>query len=131
MNGNRDGIVYIIPDGWEIGGKLQASDWSRAQAYLESGRLRDVVHAVNIKVTGRGPQRRGGSLWIRVQIEFVKDDEPSVMHGGWLLYEDLDRLKEFQAAHVNRLSSEQLDLFGCFTGVRAATCHELNPPEVC
>lgn len=40
--------------------------------------------AVNIHVTGRTYQRRHGDLWVKVQIEWVGDCEPSTYAAGWL-----------------------------------------------
>lgn len=40
--------------------------------------------AVNIHVTGRTYQRRHGDLWVKVQIEWVGDCEPSTFAAGWL-----------------------------------------------
>jgi len=41
--------------------------------------------AVNVVVTGRTWQRRQGDYYVRVEIEFVGDGEPSVFAGGWML----------------------------------------------
>jgi hypothetical protein len=41
--------------------------------------------AVNVKITGKTPTRRNGSLWYRVKVEFVGDGEPSTFSGGWFL----------------------------------------------
>lgn len=40
---------------------------------------------VNVNVTGRGVQYRQGGMWIRVQIEWVGDCEPSTFSGGWMM----------------------------------------------
>lgn len=39
----------------------------------------------NVRITGRTPQRHGGELWVRCEIEFVKDGELSNFQKGWLL----------------------------------------------
>lgn len=41
--------------------------------------------AVNVRVTGRTWKWRGDRCWVRVQIEYVGDGEPSTFAGGWLL----------------------------------------------
>lgn len=41
--------------------------------------------AVNIKVTGRTWKWRSDRCWVRCQIEYVGDGEPSTFCGGWLL----------------------------------------------
>jgi hypothetical protein len=41
--------------------------------------------ACNVHVVGRTLQNHGGSLWVRVRVEWVGDCEPSTFIGGWLL----------------------------------------------
>ena len=40
--------------------------------------------ACNVTVTGRTFQRRDGGMWVRCQVEFVNDGEPSTFAKGWL-----------------------------------------------
>ena len=79
---------YIEPDGWRFGERLQSSTWEAAEFYLPTGYDFGIkVLAVNIKVTGRTIKCRHGARYVRVQIEFVGDGEPSTFHSGWLLTE--------------------------------------------
>lgn len=78
----------IKPEAWFGGMPLLESDWDKAQFRLKtmSGEYGGPVKsiAVNIKVTGKTYQRFGDDQWIRVQIEWVGDGEPSTFSGGWL-----------------------------------------------
>ena len=79
--------AVVSPDGWNgWTGRLVASDWDRAAFYLttNSGGPIKMV-AVNVKLTGRTLQSRGGQYWVRAAIEFVGDGEPSTFTGGWVL----------------------------------------------
>ena len=40
--------------------------------------------AVNLKVTGRTVKYAWGARWVRVQVEWVGDCEPSTFCGGWV-----------------------------------------------
>ena len=40
--------------------------------------------AVNVKVTGKTPVRYNGDYWLRCQIEFVGDCEPSTFCSGFI-----------------------------------------------
>lgn len=77
--------AFVEPDGWNIGGKLNGSNWEKADFYIETccgGPIKEL--AVNIQITGRTLTRRRGCLWLRCSVEFVGDGEPSTMHRGWL-----------------------------------------------
>ena len=43
--------------------------------------------AVEVEVTGRMPQKRLGSYYVRVKISFSGDGEPDVVCPGWMLLE--------------------------------------------
>jgi hypothetical protein len=75
----------VCPDEWAGPARLEVSDWEKAEFYLPSYRYEGVVIAVNIKVTGRTFQRRPYSdrYWVRVQVEFLRDDEPSEFASAW------------------------------------------------
>jgi len=76
----------IKPDNWRFTQRLEESTWPEAQFVLPTGYDFGITHlSVNVIVTGRTFQRREGEYWVRVQIEFVGDGEPSTLHGGWLL----------------------------------------------
>ena len=47
----------------------------------------EVKHAIacNVHVTGRTVQRRHGSDWVRVRVEWVQDCEDNTFGSGWLL----------------------------------------------
>jgi len=78
---------YVVPELWRFGGRLTASDWDKAQFYLPTNQPVVKEVATNVTVTGRTLQRRQGSLYVRCQIEFVGDGEPSTFSGGWMLVE--------------------------------------------
>lgn len=40
---------------------------------------------VNVRVTGRTAKRWGGELWVRCEVEFVRDGEPNEFGKAWLL----------------------------------------------
>jgi hypothetical protein len=75
----------IWPDEWAGPSRLEVSDWEKSEFYLPSYRYEGVVIAVNIKVTGRTFQRRPFSdrYWVRVQIEFLRDEGPSEFASAW------------------------------------------------
>lgn len=76
----------IKPDEWRFPEKLVASDWDAAQFRIpctNGGPIK--LLAVNVKITGRTWQRRECEYWVKVQIEFVGDGEPSTYSGGWML----------------------------------------------
>ena len=84
---NKEGAIgmYLVPDGWRFGSRLEASDWDKAKFYLPTNSGGPVkAIAVNVKITGRTLQRICGDLFVRCQIEFVGDGEPSTFTGGWL-----------------------------------------------
>jgi hypothetical protein len=77
---------FVKPDGWYVGGELEASEWEKAEFRLGTWRAGGVKMrlAVNVKVTGETVQvREGGFLAVRVAITFVGDGEPDVTVGGW------------------------------------------------
>ena len=72
---------FVKPDGWGGNGShLQVSGWDGCQFVLPSARYSNESYAVNVKVTGRTDVRG----MVRVQLEFVKDGEPSSFQGGWM-----------------------------------------------
>lgn len=76
----------IRPDKWRFAEKLVASEWDAAKFRIplsSNGPIKSL--AVNVTVTGRTYQRREGNYWVRVQIEFVGDGEPSTYSSGWML----------------------------------------------
>lgn len=76
---------HVKPDGWQIGGSLQASDWSEADFYLPTNSGGPIkALAVNVTITGYTLKRMMDSQYVRVKIEFVGDGEPSTFSGGWL-----------------------------------------------
>lgn len=77
--------AYVVPEQWRFGNLLQASDWRRAQFRLPTNSGGPISSlAVNISITGRTIQRRQGDNYIRVNIEFVGDGEPSTFASGWM-----------------------------------------------
>ena len=77
---------YVVPENWRFGNRLIPSDWDKAQFRLPTNSGGPITSlAVNVAVTGRTLQRRQGSLYVRCQIEFVGDGEPSTFAGGWML----------------------------------------------
>lgn len=83
---------FIEPDSWQIGGKLLFSAWKRVGFYIESGRMYNQTYAVNIKILEYvKPRIRRGNEWKRVQIEWVKDGEPSVFSRGWMISNKIGR----------------------------------------
>lgn len=65
---------------------LKESDWPKAAFVIGSGRYDDVYSSINIQVTGKTLQQRPGmdGLFIRIRIEFVREDEPNTETRGWL-----------------------------------------------
>lgn len=78
---------YVVPELWRFGGRLQPSDWEPAKFYLPTNQTVIKAIAVNVTVTGRTLQRRQGDYYVRCQIEFVGDGEPSTFSGGWMKVE--------------------------------------------
>lgn len=77
--------TYVEPDGWRgFGENLEEGLDGFCDFYL-TGTMTGATMAVNVKVTGRTVQRRKGGLWVRVQVTFVGDDEPSTTTSGWVL----------------------------------------------
>jgi len=81
---------YVIPDGWNVGDVLLKGD-EPVDASYQGSQFRVLTRQpvipslpVNVELTGRTLQRRGGLLMIRCQIEFVKDGEPSEFVSGWM-----------------------------------------------
>lgn len=79
----------IIIDGWYDRTELNESDWEEAQfriptnSGLDGGPIKSL--AANVKITGRTFQTKFGEWnWVRIQIEFVGDGEPSTFVSGWL-----------------------------------------------
>jgi len=84
------GSLIELDDRDHIGELLREGDDFTCPGYpgcdfrfpINFGPIKDV--AVNVKVTGRTRQIRTGSHWVRVQVEFVGDCEPSTFAGGWM-----------------------------------------------
>jgi hypothetical protein len=77
---------FIKPDGHRVGECLQQGDDPVDSGYRGSDyRYPGTVNvAVNVKVTGRTVQWRDGASFVRCQIEWVGDCEPSTFSGGWV-----------------------------------------------
>lgn len=90
---------YVEPDGWRgLGGNLQSgSDYSDSSfagcAFYLPTRHDSMQIASNIRITGRTLQKRKGAYWVRVEIEFVGDGEPSEFTGGWMLQDNWGSIK--------------------------------------
>jgi hypothetical protein len=77
----------IQPEEWGLcGSRLEVSDWDQAEFRLPSLSYPDYSIAVNVRITGRTFQRRPYSdmRWVKVEIEFVGDGEPSTFTAGWV-----------------------------------------------
>ena len=80
---------YLEPDGWRVGERLKRSDGFKDSGFpgseytIESGH--NFPLPVNVTITGRVPRYRNQAFYKRVKIEFVRDCEPSVFSGGWIL----------------------------------------------
>lgn len=61
-----------------------------AEFRIPSVRYEGVALAANVRVTGRKPVKisRAEGFWVRVEIEFVGDGEPSTFHGAYMLVRD-------------------------------------------
>lgn len=70
----------VRPEQWGWAMPLAACEWDGAAFRLPSANFPDVRLAVNVTVTGRTIQKG----FVRVQIEFVGDGEPSTFCGGWM-----------------------------------------------
>ena len=103
---------------------LHVSDWSRAQFYLPSAAYDNLVRAVNITITGKQPRLQHGMLTMRIQIEFLRDDMPSEFIGGFMRHADVSALIDEQLKHANRITSEPIDYFGCFSTKEAINMSE-------
>ena len=83
----KEGSVIQLPSGRMEQLKLDHSEpcpgWPGAQFRLPCPIGRMI--AVNVTITGRTIQRRGGADWVRVKLEWVGDCEPSTFSKGWLL----------------------------------------------
>ncbi len=76
---------WVKPDGWNVGGCLESSDWDAAQFRLPTGSNGPIKSlAVNITVTGKKVRYYYGMEAVRVRIEFVGDGEPSTFTNGWM-----------------------------------------------
>lgn len=74
---------YVETDSRKMGEALLAcDDWDEADFRYPSvcGPI-----ACNVHVTGRTVQYRGGTRWVRCQVEFVGDGEPNTCVSGWIL----------------------------------------------
>ena len=72
---------------YHVGDSLEScDDWDKAEFRFPVTSLR-IPYAVNVKVTGRTLQRRGGfgARWVRVQMTFVGDGEPDQTRSGWMV----------------------------------------------
>lgn len=82
------GVVRF--DGENCGRRLMEGDAPTDESYpgcqfrLSSNVLQGGVPC-NVTITGRTVKRYGGELWVRCEVEFVKDGELSSFEKGWLL----------------------------------------------
>lgn len=73
-------------DARRVSQRLMPSDWDQAQFRFPTWALGpNKGVACNVVVTGRTFQVREGARWVRCQVEFVGDGEPSTFAGGWVL----------------------------------------------
>jgi hypothetical protein len=78
---------WVEPGGWKSGMGLEKgldytdSCFPGCAFYLPSWQYTAIRYAVNIKITGKKPNRDG---MFRCEIEFVGDGEPSTFCGGWI-----------------------------------------------
>lgn len=77
--------TYVEPDGWRGWGENLEEGLAGFCDFYLKGTMTGASMAVNVQVTGRTVQRRKGDLWVRVQVTFVKEDEPNTSTGGWVL----------------------------------------------
>ncbi len=77
--------TYVEPDGWRGWGANLEEGLAGFCDFYFTGPMTGATMAVNVKVTGRTVQRRKGDLWVRVQVTFVGEDDPSTTTGGWVL----------------------------------------------
>jgi len=75
---------FVRPDEWNLGNRLEASDWEGGQFRLPTFNTLVKSLCVNITITGRSWQRTKDGQCVRVQIEFVGDGEPSTFCSGWM-----------------------------------------------
>lgn len=80
---------YIEPEGWFLGNCVESSEWDKAEFFLSTYSTTPKRLAVNLVVTGCDFQYRPHSdaRWVKVQIEFVGDGEPSTFISGWWMIE--------------------------------------------
>ena len=78
--------TFLRPEEWSYASRLEVSDWDKAEFRIASNCYPGVSVAVNVKFTGRTLQRAPYSdmKWIKVEIEFVGDGEPSTFSPGWV-----------------------------------------------
>ena len=78
--------AYVVPDGWRgFGGRLREAGDGFSTYRLPVNSMGTIkTLAVEVKITGRDIQSRGGNWWIRVRITFVGDGEPDTTSGGWM-----------------------------------------------
>ena len=91
---------YVKADGWSYGTHLQPGDAPVDDSYLgcqfrvELCNTRETI-PINIKVTGMPKYYRPTADYrARIQIEFVKDGEPSDFTGGYIYYPQIDFAEE-------------------------------------
>lgn len=83
---------FVEPDGWKIGGKLVGSKWEKAMFYIESGTLIGITYPINISIVESVKTRiRRNNEWRRVNIEWLKDGEPSQFSRGWMIGNKIGR----------------------------------------
>lgn len=84
----------VLPDDWRMTEQLVESDWDKAPFRITTNvrtgggflptKSGYVELAVNVEVTGSKVRRCQGESAVRVRITFIKDDEPNVIHHGWM-----------------------------------------------
>ncbi len=96
--------TYVKPENWPIGENLEPGLDGFCDFYLPTGHRKPLpeVIAVNVKVTGRTPQRFAGDLWLRVKITFVGDGEPDTYTGGWVLAYPTENERRLAKLYVER-----------------------------
>lgn len=89
---------YVVPDGWYLGGLLQAGDapvdasYQGAQFRIQTGQELIPTLPVNITLTGRVLNyQKFSAPALRCRIEWVKDGEPSDSSHGWIVLHSLGR----------------------------------------
>ena len=82
---------FIKADGWKTGERLLPSDWDKADFYSPTGFSVGVLQvATNVYISGRKLLYKDGNKWVRIQIEFVGDGEPSSFTYGWMLIDEFN-----------------------------------------